>query len=198
MPVSWILVPLSSALLGWLVIRLAGWALFYPATPRKVLGIRLEGLVPKKRKQLVDELVGVLGSELLSFRKLAESAGAGQQALMPEVDTHIDHFLKVRLPEQMPVISMFVGERTIAELKALFMAELELLFPVVMGGYLDKLEAGTDLKKLLADKLSGPVGDQLEAAVRAGLKGPLNRAAALAALLGLLIGLLQLWVVLAG
>lgn len=180
------------------MVRLAGWFLFYPAKAHKVLGIRVEGLLPKKRKELVNELAAVLGPELLSFRKLAESGGAGQQALMPEVDTHIDHFLKVRLPEQMPVISMFVGERTIAELKALFMAELELLFPVVMAGYLDKLQAGTDLKQVLNDKLSGPMGDKLEEAVKAALAGPLRRAAALAALLGLLVGLLQLWLVSVG
>jgi hypothetical protein len=43
----------------------------------------------------------------------------------------------------MPMIGMFIGEKTINELKAVFITELESLFPVIMKSYLGNLGAGS-------------------------------------------------------
>lgn len=60
--------------------------------------------------------------------------------MMPMIEEHIDHFLKVKLAKEMPMIGMFIGDKTITQLKTVFMAELEELFPVVMKNYMKSLQ----------------------------------------------------------
>jgi hypothetical protein len=47
----------------------------------------------------------------------------------------LDLFFREKLTAKMPMISMFIGDKTIEELKAVFMEELELLFPELMNSY---------------------------------------------------------------
>jgi uncharacterized membrane protein YheB (UPF0754 family) len=115
---------------------------------------------------------------------------------MPQVEEHIDLFLRVRLPAQMPVISMFIGDKTISELKTVFTAEMETLFPVVMNGYMNTLQEDLDLEKLIAEKLAGLSSRQLEQALRSVMKRQFRLLELAGAVLGLVVGVIA--VLLAG
>lgn len=54
----------------------------------------------------------------------------------------------------MPVISMFIGDKTIQELKTIFTAEMEELFPIVMKNYLDGFRDEPGLEKIVADRIN--------------------------------------------
>ncbi|MBV9987799.1 MAG: DUF445 domain-containing protein [Chitinophagaceae bacterium] len=192
MPYPWILVPALSACIGWTLARMMTGLLFYPANPRKILGITLQGVVPKKQRQLSGQLAAWAAKEMISFPEFAERIAdpANVQRIMPQVDEHIDRFLKIKLPEQMPVIGMFIGDKTVAELKALFIKEMEALFPVVMKGYMGKLEDQLDLEQIISAKLSGLSPDRLERALRPVMAGPRRVIGIAGAMLGLIIGLL--------
>ena len=49
--------------------------------------------------------------------------------ILPFIDTNLDSFFKERLVQKLPIISMFIGEKTIAQLKEVFIEELRQLFP---------------------------------------------------------------------
>jgi hypothetical protein len=87
---------------------------------------------------------------------------------MPMVESHIDHFLREKLSAEMPMISMFIGEKTIQQLKGIFIAEIQTLFPDMLSQYLDKLERELDLKKILAVQLQKPLRN---ARIMAGVFG---------------------------
>jgi hypothetical protein len=57
------------------------------------------------------------------------------EALKPVIHEKLDLFFREKLTAKMPMISMFIGDKTIEELKAVFMEELELLFPELMNSY---------------------------------------------------------------
>ena len=40
--------------------------------------------------------------------------------LKPEIETHIDSFLREKLKETFPMLSMFIGDKTINQLKSCF------------------------------------------------------------------------------
>lgn len=48
---------------------------------------------------------------------------------LPMIDAQFDQFFKQKLGQKMPMISMFIGEKTVSQLKAVFIEELQLLFP---------------------------------------------------------------------
>lgn len=198
MAYSWVLIPLISAFIGWFTNWIAIKMLFHPREPRKILGITFQGIFPKRQKQFAEKLGRLVSEELLSFhdieQKITEPGNVAR--IMPYVDTHIDRFLRVKLADKMPVISMFIGEKTIAELKSVFMTELQELFPVIMTNYMNHLQEDLDLEKIVTDKVSSFSSDKLEVILNGIMSKEFRFVEIIGAVLGLLIGLLQ--VVLAG
>jgi uncharacterized membrane protein YheB (UPF0754 family) len=72
--------------------------------------------------------------------------------ILPVVETHMDIFLKEKLPEAMPVFKMFIGESTTGQVKKVLMTELDNMFPVIINQYLQNIDAESlvpvKLKKL--------------------------------------------------
>jgi hypothetical protein len=61
--------------------------------------------------------------------------GDSFQKLLPFIDSKLDAFFKERLVQKMPVISMFIGDKTITQLKEVFLEELEQIFPGLLSEF---------------------------------------------------------------
>jgi uncharacterized membrane protein YheB (UPF0754 family) len=168
--------------------------LFHPRQPKKILGFTLQGVFPKKQRQIAESLGRIVGQELLSFTDIEQAITDPKnvQRMLPMVEEHIDHFLRVKLKETMPMIAMFIGDKTIAQLKAVFMKELEELFPVVLKNYVGHLREDLDLEKIVVDKIAGFSNDRLEAMLNEFLTKEFRFVEVIGATLGFLIGLLQI------
>jgi hypothetical protein len=53
--------------------------------------------------------------------------------VLPMAEAQVDDFLRNKLPKAMPVVGMFIGDKTIAQFKAIFMDELQTLLPDFIG-----------------------------------------------------------------
>jgi uncharacterized membrane protein YheB (UPF0754 family) len=187
-------IPFISAFIHWLTIWMALKLLFHPRQPKKILGFTLQGVFPKKQRQIAESLGRIVGQELLSFTDIEQAITDPKnvQRMLPMVEEHIDHFLRVKLKETMPMIAMFIGDKTIAQLKAVFMKELEELFPVVLKNYVGHLREDLDLEKIVIDKIAGFSNDRLEAMLNEFLTKEFRFVEVIGAALGFLIGLLQI------
>jgi uncharacterized membrane protein YheB (UPF0754 family) len=187
-------IPFISAFIHWLTIWMALKLLFHPRQPKKILGFTLQGVFPKKQRQIAESLGRIVGQELLSFTDIEQAITDPKnvQRMLPMVEEHIDHFLRVKLKETMPMIAMFIGDKTIAQLKAVFMKELEELFPIVLKNYVGHLRADLDLEKIVVDKIAGFSNDRLEAMLNEFLTKEFRFVEVIGAALGFLIGLLQI------
>jgi uncharacterized membrane protein YheB (UPF0754 family) len=187
-------IPFISAFIHWLTIWMALKLLFHPRQPKRILGFTLQGVFPKKQRQIAESLGRIVGQELLSFTDIEQAITDPKnvQRMLPMVEEHIDHFLRVKLKEAMPMIAMFIGEKTIAQLKAVFMKELEELFPVVLKNYVGHLREDLDLEKIVVDKIAGFSNDRLEAMLNEFLTKEFRFVEVIGAALGFLIGLLQI------
>ena len=94
------------------------------------------------------------------------------------------------------MISMFIGDKTIEQLKAVFMKELADLFPVIMKSYVSHLKNDLDLEKIVVDKIAGFSNDRLEAMLNEFLTKEFRFVEVIGAALGFLIGLLQIFMTL--
>ena len=187
-------IPFISAFIHWLTIWMALKLLFHPRQPKRILGFTLQGVFPKKQRQIAESLGRIVGQELLSFTDIEQAITDPKnvQRMLPMVEEHIDHFLRVKLKETMPMIAMFIGDKTIAQLKAVFMKELEELFPVVLKNYVGHLREDLDLEKIVVDKIAGFSNDRLEAMLNEFLTKEFRFVEVIGAALGFLIGLLQI------
>ena len=113
---------------------------------------------------------------------------ANFKKLVPFIENHVDDFLRNKLKEQMPMISMFIGDKTITTLKTVFMQELENLFPQVMKQFASNMKNDPGIEQMVTDRLLNISPQQLEKM----LAKPLRTAGLLGAITGFVVGCLQL------
>ena len=119
-----VLIPLCIGVFGWLLIWALVQFIFYPIRPLVLGPFRWESMGNQWIQKM--DLAGILPN--LSSQDQFE-------ALKPIIHEKLDLFFREKLTAKMPMISMFIGDKTIEELKAVFMEELELLFPELINQY---------------------------------------------------------------
>jgi len=109
----------------------------------------------KGKTRLADELASFITSRLPDVSGVLDKVATPESflALMPVIESHIDDFLRNRLKIAIPMIGMMIGERTIAQLKAVFMDELKLIFPLVVRQYVLSAAGNFDLRSEIRDQL---------------------------------------------
>lgn len=188
-----ILIPLISGFIGWVTNWVAIKMLFHPRTPVNVLGIKVQGIFPKRQDQFAEKLGKLVSRELLSFDEIEAKITNPDnlKQVLPQVESHIDHFLRVKLSDSMPMISMFIGDKTIEKLKSVFMEELEILFPKIMKDYSGTLKQQLDLEAIVTDKVKAFSSDKLEEILYQVMAREFRFVEIIGAVLGFLIGMFQ-------
>ena len=137
------ILPIFAALVGWSVGKLAIWFLIYR-------------IWPKRQPAIADEISKFVVQEFSTLnleQKIADPSNLSKAR--PIIESHIDNFLRVKLKDQMPMISMFIGDKTIDSLKTIFMQELETLFPEVMKHFAGNMKTEMGIEKIVREKISG-------------------------------------------
>lgn len=193
---SYIISILLSTFTGWVTTWIAIKMLFHPRKPIRILGISIQGIFPKNQRLIAEKLGQVVGKELLSFDEIERKVTDPEnlQKLKPEIEAHIDNFLTHKLKEVFPMLSMFIGEKTITQLKGAFLLELENLFPVLMKGYMAKLQHDLDLEKIVTEKVAGFSSEKLEDILNQITKREFKFLEVIGALFGFMIGIVEVLV----
>ncbi len=175
-----LLVPLMAAFIGWLINRLSIKMLFR--------------ILHRRQPELAVNLGRYVSKEFISFDQVEQKITHPDniRKILPHVEQHIDEFLRQRLKEVFPMISMFIGDKTINQLKSVFMQELERLFPILMKNYMNNLKQDLDLEKMVTDRLLAISPGQLQVMIYQNMSKEFRLVEIMGAVSGLLIGLLTL------
>ena len=189
-----ILLPVIAAFIGWLANGILLRLLFHPILPKKILGFTIQGILPKYQYQIAQEIGRLVSKEFFSFKEIEDKIAHPDniKKIMPLVEVHIDEFLRHKITAAMPMLSMFIGDKTIAQLKEVFMKELEVLFPELLKGYLNNLQKDIDLEQIITDKLSGFSLYKLEQTFTTSMPKLQSQFKLVGAAVGFSIGLIQL------
>ncbi|WP_300600391.1 hypothetical protein [Niabella sp.] len=176
---SWLLLLLPvSALTGWLLHVIAG-------------NYFLNQYLPQQDAQLAEK-AGRLAGEMVSGSFNIEEKISDPQLIekaMPAIEQHIDDFLNVKLKEEIPMLAMFIGNKTTDKVKEVFINQLKLLFPQVMLQIAGNLKTALNPEQIVTRQLKkNPVSALVKK--QAGLQLRQYRNAGL--LFGLVIGLVNL------
>jgi uncharacterized membrane protein YheB (UPF0754 family) len=193
-----LLIPIISAFIGYFTNLLAIKMLFHPRNPIRFLGITIHGIFPKRQKQFAEKLGKMVSQELLSFAEIEAKITASDNIskLSPAIEAHLDNFLRNKLSAEMPVISAFIGEKTIVKLKSVFMEEMTSLFPTLMKQYARHLEEDLDLERIVVEKVSKFSSDKLEDVLLQIMSKEFRFVEIIGAVVGFLIGLIQVGITL--
>ncbi len=191
----WLLsIPVISGFIGWVTNWVAIKMLFHPKKPIHFFGIKIQGIFPKSQEQFAVKLGKLVSEQLLSFDDIESKLTnpSNIQKMMPQLETHLDHFLRVKLKATMPMISAFIGDKTIDKLKKVFVDELQELFPSLIKNYTASLKNDLDLEQIVTEKVKNFSSDQLEAILYQIMSKEFRFVEIIGGVLGFLIGLLQI------
>jgi uncharacterized membrane protein YheB (UPF0754 family) len=190
---NYIIPVLLSTFTGWVTTWIAIKMLFHPRKPVNILGFKLQGIFPKNQQLIAQKLGQVVSKEFLSFAEIEAKVTNPEnlQKLKPEIEAHIDKFLREKLSDLFPMLSMFIGDKTINQLKGAFLLELENLFPILMKNYMTKLEKDLDLEKIVTEKVANFSSEKLEDILNQITKKEFQFLEVIGGVFGFLIGLVQ-------
>ena len=174
---SWLyLLPILSAFIGLLMSRI-GINLFFKRlqAQQKTLAAQIGNYVAAEIS--LDEITSKLASE------------EAVEKILPVADEHIDHFLRVKLPAAMPMLAMFISDKLVADMKAIFMTELKELFPAIISQYLSNATSAIAVDKMIAARVE--VIDFNK--VKDSLRSELNKIELFGALIGFVTGGIQIF-----
>ena len=190
---SLLLLPVISAFIGWFTNLIAIKMLFHPRNPVKILGFTLQGIFPKRQAQFAEKLGQLVANELIHFEDIEKKITSPETIAraLPLVDQHVEHFIQVKLKEEIPLLSMFIGSDTIQNIKKGIVHEVEVLFPALIQQMTGHLKEELDIQKLVTEKVKQFSSDKLESILNAIMKKEFRFVEILGAVLGFLIGLIQ-------
>lgn len=187
------LIPIISAFIGWITNLIAIRMLFHPKKPVKVLFFTFQGIFPKRQKQFAEKLGKLVADELLSFEDIAHKFTDPEKinGILPDISIRIDHFLRYKLADVMPVLAMFVGDSMIEKVKNILLNELKDMLPELINKYVMNLQDDLDLEKIVTEKVAGFSTDKLEDIMNGIMKKEFRFVEIIGGVLGFLIGLIQ-------
>ena len=148
------LIPMLTGLFGWMLIWLLAKSLFFPTKAIQIGGFSWESNLARLINQFPVELL---------IPKEADSA-ASFKAMQPLMEEKLDFFFNHTIKDKLPMMSMFIGDKTVAQLKAVFLEELASIFPQMI----DQLtqNATMNMSKSLAVKLSDTIAPIIMKAIK--------------------------------
>ena len=180
---NWLFViPIISAIGGWLF--------------QGLVVSRFLGYFPN-RKLFIAETLGEAATGFISFDEIEKKISHPDnfKKILPYVEEHLEHFLRVKLKETMPMIGMLVGERTINQLKQVFIDELEAIFPHIMLQYAGSLKEELNIKEIVKQKINNISAENIESLVHQNIGPEIRKLKIYAAIFGFIIGILQLGII---
>ena len=193
---QYILPLLLSCFTGWFVIWISIKLLFRPIKPLSVAGFKIQGILPANQPMMAQKIGNLVSTQLFSFDALQQKVTDPENfnKLKPEIEKHIDSFLRDRLKETFPMLSMLIGDKTINQLKTAFLTELETLFPNLMKSYVANLEKDLDIEKEVSEKIAGFSIEKVEDLVYGSAKKQLIKIQLFGASIGFLMGLIHIFI----
>jgi uncharacterized membrane protein YheB (UPF0754 family) len=189
---NWLLLfPLFSASIGWIMNLMMVKVLFHPRRPLVIFGHSIQGVLPKRQPEMARQIGKLVNEEFISIESVVQSISSAEnlEKITPLIETHVDRFLKEKLAAEMPMISMFIGDKTIGKFKAVFMQEITTLFPALMNQYATNMKEQWSIDQLVAEKLAAFPNEKLEKMLLEGMENEIRFFKMAGACLGFVLGL---------
>jgi uncharacterized membrane protein YheB (UPF0754 family) len=185
--------PIISAIVGWFTNYLAVKMLFYPKEPWDFKLFKIQGIFPKNQRQVAEKIGKMVAEELLSSDDLRDKMHNPENLLSINqiVEAKIDYFLNVKFPKQYPITGLLFTEKRKAKMKGELMVEVEESVPQVIDHYMSNLEERFNVEEIIQERVAQLPAEKLEGLIMKLLKKEFKFIEYIGAVVGFLIGLIQ-------
>jgi uncharacterized membrane protein YheB (UPF0754 family) len=196
---SWslLLLPPVGAAIGWGTNYLAIVMLFRPKAPLRLLGFTFQGLIPRRRRELAENVAEGVARELLGSEDVAGALESEtfRVQLAKVLDQRLARVLAEKLAAR-PLIGQFLTEDVLAPIRQAVIREVVNAFPAVASVLREALTEGLDVRGIVLEKLEQLDVDALEALVYRVARQEFRYIEVVGGVIGFLVGLVQVGVAL--
>ena len=186
------LIPFVSAMIGWITNYIAVKMIFRPWHPINVLGIKFQGLIPRRQKDLGHSLGDLVEKELIShndIKKVLEGPEI-QSAITNLIEQQVDTFVTEKLGSN-PMVAMFLQGELAMKIKGMLVEQLKSVIPGFLDTCMLHVEDKLDFKAIVQKKVENFDYVKLEEIVFRIAAKELKMIERLGAVLGFAVGLVQ-------
>jgi uncharacterized membrane protein YheB (UPF0754 family) len=185
------IIPFISALIGWFTNWVAIKMLFRPQHPKKILFLTFQGIFPKNQKIVAEKLGHLIATELFSSADIRYRMTHNTDVVKKVIEEKIDYYLSNTFTQNYPIVSVFFGDKRKAKVKADLVIEIEKAAPDVIDQYLSSIEEEINVAEIVKEKIELLPAPRLEELIMAVLEKEFRFIEGIGAVIGFLIGLLQ-------
>lgn len=69
---QWWALPVMGVIVGWVTNLLGMWLIFEPAEPRRILGVRVQGLFPKRQEQAAEVYSQIIADDVITLERIGD------------------------------------------------------------------------------------------------------------------------------
>lgn len=150
--VRFILLVLIGGFIGWLTNKVAIKMLFRPINPHKFLGIKIQGVFPRRKDQIAISLAEIIEEELLS--KEAIMSQLMSEDKIDLIKIKMKKIIVEKLSQSIPpVLAMFVGGDLKGFLEKYIAKNGDEIFDEMLSEFKNVAIDNLDIQKLVKDRI---------------------------------------------
>lgn len=190
-------IPLITAFIGWITNRVAIRMLFRPRKPVRVLGYHWQGLIPKRQKDIARRSAEIIEREVLSQNLLRKELEAVDfEEYIASFTSRVIHDKLGDRLRAVPILGNLLNEPTLRKLAELAGQEMKKQAPYLKHRLSAEMEARIPIRELIESRVAAFELDKLEDLVNKVAGQEFRAIERLGAVLGFLVGLIQLIILL--
>ena len=185
-------IPLITALIGWFTNWVAIRMLFRPRNQIKILGIKFQGLIPRRQQDLAHQTAEIIESEILHQHAIRNAIQSID--IEPHLKTLVEKLVDQKLREKLaaiPFVGSFINDSTLAMIKQMAVDSLQEEIPNIVENVSNDLESKIQIRHMVQDRMNALDLEALENIVKRVAKKEFRTIEQLGAVLGFVVGLLQ-------
>lgn len=186
-------------LIGWFTNYLAIKLLFRPQREINFLLFKIQGLIPKRRDEITENIAGVVEQELISVADIAEKF-KGSELDEEIVNDIVDKIIGVKLQksilEKNPLLKMIVNDSLMEKLKSYFKKAILENKEEILAEILKVVEEKIDFKEIMVEKMTNFSLDEIENIILKISKKELKHIEIIGGVLGGIIAVFQFFLML--
>ena len=186
-------------LIGWFTNYLAIKLLFRPQKEINFLLFKIQGLIPKRRDEITENIAGVVEQELISVADIAEKfkgSELDEEIVNDIVDKIIGVKLKKSILEKNPLLKMIVNDSLMEKLKSYFKKAILENKEEILAEILKVVEEKIDFKEIMVEKMTNFSLDEIENIILKISKKELKHIEIIGGVLGGIIAVFQFFLML--
>jgi len=193
MDIRLVIMPVVGGLIGWFTNYLAVKMLFRPRRPVGLPGLKVQGLVPRRRSELARSVGEVVEREFISHDDVKEALSDPEflQGLRPHLEEQVDAFLSRRVVRSNVWLRVAFSTDAVMRLKERVVDELVASLPEMVEGITANLQDRLHFGEMVRSKIEAFELDRLEETVTRVAARELKAIEVFGGIIGFAIGLVQ-------